>query len=202
MTFVDGKPLNQIAGTVEKNPERWNGSKGECLDDMVKGSFFYDEKESKLYAWLEDDETPDKHMVETYSGEYRGILIGRKLGNITVKDVKLVYCGVAVHGNYAVVENVEQSWAPFVGCHVAGKHCLILNSKFDWNGNSGMGGYEGTGTRIVDCQTNHNNWRMWSGGWHAGGVKFIASDSWVLQGHKSAYNNGDGIWFDIGRAHP
>jgi parallel beta-helix repeat protein len=194
VTFADGKPLQQIGGTVRDNPQYWRGKKGESLEDMEPGTFFFDEEQKELYAWLEDGGDPNEHLMETLV--HRRFIFGPGLKYIRISGLTLRYGGIGVQGEHCILEDIDQAWAPFSGCFLAWEYNTVANCRFNHNGNNGMGG-RGRGHRIIDCETNHNNWRGWSPGWHAGGVKFIPHwHDTVIKGHTAAYNNGSGIWFD------
>jgi parallel beta-helix repeat protein len=194
VTFVDGKPLRQIGGTVRNSPQYWRGKYGENLEDIESGSFFFDEEQQKLYVWLQDGGDPGSHLMEALTDTR--FYFGPGLKFVRVSGLTLRYGGIGVQGTHCILEDIDQAWAPFSGCFLAWEYNTVVNCRFNHNGNNGMGG-RGRGHRIIQCETNHNNWRGWSPGWHGGGVKFIPywHDA-LIKGHTAAYNNGDGIWFD------
>ena len=121
---------------------------------------------------------------------------GRRVEYLRISGLTIRYGGISLQGSHCILEDIDQAWAPFGGCFLAWEYNTVVNCRFNHNGNNGMGG-RGRGHRIIDSETNHNNWRGWSSGWHCGGVKLIPywHDA-VIKGHTAAYNNGDGIWFD------
>jgi len=203
--FCDGKILQQIAGTMPQLlMDPWKGRKGESIKDMEPGSFFYDIDAKKLYVWLADGADPGKHTMEvsvrcflfSLDSDYVKVS-GFKMRHASI-TTKVNWASVGINGSNNILENCDITWTDFVGLSVGGHNNTIINCKMNYHGNSGIGG-GGSGHRFINCETSYNNYRHWSTGWHAGGVKIIPYASDILMtGHVAAYNEGDGIWFDSG----
>ena len=201
--FVEGEPLEQVGGKMADIASWWQGKyRDRALADMIPGSFHLDDAGGKLYVWLDDGGSPEEHTIEA-SVRNVGIAVAAGLSFVRFSDFAVTQtnnfgtnCAVGVNGSHCVFENLAQSWGGFGGAYVGGEFNTFLRCSFDHNGNNGMGAC-GRGSRVIDCRTSYNNRRNWSMGWHSGGVKFIPyCHDFVLIGHVSAYNNGDGIWFD------
>ena len=202
--FADDQILDQIGGRMAEGYvyDSWGGrNKTKTLNDMLAGSFYYDIEGKKLYAWLKDNRSPNDALVEA-DARCSLVSIGA-LDYIRVSGLTLRHgsnngteFALGSNGRYGIIEHIDQAWHAFGGGYAGGEYLTFSNCKFNWNGNNGMGGRK-RGHRILFCETKYNNYRNWSTGWHAGGTKFIPyCHDWVVKGHVSAYNNGDGIWFD------
>jgi len=203
--FCDGVLLKQIAGTMPKMlMDVWKGRKGEGLNDMEPGSFFYDLKEKKLYVWLPDGSDPAKHVMEVSVREFLFSLdadfvrvSGFRMRHATISST-VNWASVGINGANNLLENCEITWTDFVGLSIGGRNNTILNCRMNHHGNSGIGS-GGSGHRFIRCETSYCNYRHFDPGWHAGGVKIIPYSTDILMtGHLASYNEGDGIWFDWG----
>jgi len=205
LLFCDGKRLQLIGdgggNLIESikgwggTPEVWKGLKGDKLEDIEPGSYFYDRATRKLYAWLEDGGDPRRHLLEA---SVRGGL-DVQVDFVKVSGIKILHGSASLSGRYDMMENCESSDSMWGGFGVSGEFNTIIGCKFNRNGDSGMGG-SGRGHRIINCETSYNNFLRISAGWHSGGTKFIpfCSDI-VMSGHVAAYNiECPGIWFDWG----
>jgi len=227
MVFCDGKILRQIGGKMVnycQEKGRWRGRYGDRIDDLkpfksyeikskytknwnmkieCAGSFYCDIENKKLYVWLADNSDPNNHLIE--AGVRPFFFFIRGVNFIKISGLKMMHSNstsyinwppLNIGGSYCIVENVDLKWCDYIGIGVGGYCNTVINSKFNWCGNSGMGG-SSWGHRIINCEFKYNNWRNWSMGWHAGGIKIIPyAHDWVISGCEFAYNNGCGIWFD------
>jgi parallel beta-helix repeat protein len=203
--FADDRILEQVGGKMASGwvSDAFGGRYwGKGLADMVAGSFYCDLQARKLYVWLPDGSDPDGHLIEA---AVREVLIncGEGLDYIRISGLTLRHgnnygfaFALAIAGRHCIAEDIDQAWHAFAGAFLGGDYLTVTHSRFNYNGNSGMGG-RNRGHRVLNCETSYNNYRNWGYGWHAGGVKFIPHcTDWIVAGHVSSYNNGDGIWFD------
>ncbi|MBT3381317.1 MAG: hypothetical protein HN742_19530 [Lentisphaerae bacterium] len=204
--FADGELLDQVGGVMGSATgalmTSWHPkNKGKALEDMYAGSFYYDKTGKKLYVWLKDSKAPKDALVEADARTflvYVGDLEYIGIAGFTLRhgSNRLYEAAIAVNGRFCMIDNIDQAWHAFGGAFVGGDYLTFSHCRFNHNGNNGMGGRR-RGNRILYCETMHNNYRNFSSGWHAGGTKFIPyCHDWIVKGHVSAYNNGDGIWFD------
>jgi parallel beta-helix repeat protein len=214
--FCDGKPMTQIAGKmvpffqdpVSWNPgmkpePRWRGRKGDSLKDIEAGSFYVDLEAKKLFVWMADGSDPAKHVIEAGARTFGFCLYETqyiRLANLSIQHANSSaasnWGGLTMFGAGHLIENVDSSWNDAAGLHLSGKDHTIVNSTFDHNGWCGIAG-TASRTRILNCQTNYDNRRKWWKDWGSGGVKLVPRAQLTISGHRSAYNDGPGIWFDI-----
>lgn len=207
--FCDGKLLKQIGGELydKLRMDNWLGRKGEGIKDMHPGSFFYDIKEKKLYIWLSDNSNPNDHLIEASVRPILFYFLGvefLRMANIkfyhsnTTSSPFYSTSSLSWPTNNVILDNIECSYTDWRGLYVSGYCNTIINSKFNWNGNSGLDG-SGWGHRIINCETSYNNYRYFSPWWHGGGMKIIPyAHGIIFTNHISSYNRGIGMWFDEG----
>ena len=196
--FCDGKVLTQIAGYIGEGyaQEAWQGRKGKSLADLEAGSFYYDRDGKKLYLWLTGGEDPAKHVIEA---QVRSMGIGTcDLNYYDIAGFKITHANLNVGGSYGsfnTLENIEVTYSDFCGVSLGGSFNTLLNCKSNYSGNTGISTY-GRGHRVLNCEVRFNNRRLWSAGWHAGGMKNFSSDT-VISGCIAEGNfQSPGIWFD------
>jgi len=204
--FYNGRCLQQIGGEMVEYltmRNRWRGRKGEGLDDMEPDSFYYDIAGKKLYVWLSGG-NPNQATMEAAVRPFLFWVRGLKF--IKVSGFKMMHTNtsaiinwnaVNINGANHIMENVEVLWSDFAGCGVSGENNTLINCRFNHCGCTGLGS-SGWGHRFINCETSYNNYRYWSAGWHAGGVKIIPrAHDIVMSGHVAAHNyKSPGIWFD------
>lgn len=206
LVFCDGESLQQIAGEMVPylvQDGRWAGRVGESIKDLTAGSFYVDTRAKLLYVWLKDGGDPNAHVMEV---AVRPFLLRFEGSHVIIKGLKLTHSSTGnyvnwpaciMSGSHIVFQDNEVTWCDFGGLGFAGSYIDLLNSKFNWCGNNGIGGNSYAACRIIGCETSYNNWRKWSTGWHAGGMKMIPVERGLLiEGHKAFDNFADGIWID------
>lgn len=207
--FCDGKLLKQIGGKLydKVRMNQWRGRKGNGIEDMEPGSFYYDLNEKKLYVWLPDNSNPENHLIEASVRPILFYFYGVEF--VKMCNIKFYHSNTTASPSYStsslswptnnvILDNIECSYTDWRGLYVSGYCNTVINSKFNWNGNSGLDG-SGWGHRIINCETSYNNYRDFYSGWHAGGMKIIPyAQGILLTNHISSYNKGTGIWFDEG----
>ena len=176
--------------------EVWLGKVGEKFEDMKPGSCFFDKATSRAYVWLPDGSDPNRHLLEVNHRECFQV----QTDFVRLSGLRILQGSASLGGKYGVMEDCEVSDAPWCNFGLGGRFNTVLRCKFNRGGDTGMGG-AGVGHRIIDCETMYNNFLGISSGWHAGAIKMIANAHNILfSGLHSAYNTGDGIWFDSGNS--
>ena len=216
--FANDQVLRQIGGKMVRqlSGRRFRGRLGDGVEDMFAGSFYYDLTEKKLYVWLKDDRDPNRCEIEAsvrpacfWLGTMSFYRRDFKYRYMRVNGLTLRHSNTSAHGGSSMavitgahnaMENCDSSWSDLGGCSVVGEYHSIVNCKFNHNGLSGMGASDVRGIRILNCETSHNNYRLWNGGWSGGGCKFIPNcHDMIVKGHVAANNcESTGIWFDGG----
>ncbi|MCE5238654.1 right-handed parallel beta-helix repeat-containing protein [bacterium] len=206
LVFANGERLQQIAGEMVPyltEGGRWRGRVGESIKDMTAGSFYYDLKAKVLYVWLKDGGDPNQATMEV---GVRPFLLKTESDFLIVKGLKMSqtstgnyinWPAVILTGDHIIFQDNEVTWCDAIGLGFTGRYVEVLNSKFNWCGNSGIGGNSLAHCRMIGNETSYNNWRRWSTGWHAGGIKMIPWERGLLiDRHKAIGNFADGIWID------
>lgn len=200
--FCDGKILQQIAGDMPPDVQQWwRGRKGKSLEDLEKGSFYYDQAGKKLYVWLADGSDPNKHEMEV---SVRPHLLRVTVNYTYIRGFTFTHSnttliaawpGSSLVASHCRIENCEFTWNDFGGLGMLGEFNDIIRCKCNYNGDSGFGA-GGRGHRIVGCEFSFNNYRHFNAGWHAGAMKFNGYD--ILFSDCTCEGNIDspGFWND------
>jgi len=171
MLFMDELPLKQIG--LQGSPKRAAGKNGfqfqkqwdgKGLADMRPGSFFYDDQEKRLYAWLSDGGDPAKHVMEA-AVRADGLSLH---GTWTVRGLQV--CQMAddfwpheqaagVSGDRSVVENCRFIHNDLLGLIVSGQDCIIRNNEIAYNGLMGFTSNVGYRMLFEGNELHHNGWR-------------------------------------------
>lgn len=163
---------------------------------LVSGQFYIDHTDRKIY--LVDN--PTGHKVETTAASFafestaRDVLIS----NMTVEKYSSAAQKGAIHareGARWTIENCEVRLNSGAGISV-GTGSRVRNCDIDHNGQIGI---EGNGKDIL-IENNRiwsNNIRGFDPAWEAGGVKIAESDRVTLRGNHVYDNDGAGLWCDI-----
>jgi parallel beta-helix repeat protein len=218
--YVNGKPLQQIGGTVfDGYPEKpdhpfralhqsqggiWLGRKAGTEEGMPPASFHYSPQKQSLFIQLPAG-TANPGKVEVSTRTY--LMIGRNLDRVTVRNLSFAHGNtsatvrgglVTLFGNRITAEGIAVSQADSIGIHLAGDDITLANSSANDCGQLGINA-RGRRMRLVNNETSGNNTRNFNKWWEAGGAKFVGDgglQNSVLVGHKAFANRGDGIWFD------
>jgi hypothetical protein len=78
-----------------------------------------------------------------------------------------------------------------------GPGARISGGSYSNNGQLGIGGGFGKDIVIENVEIAHNNYAGFSGGWEAGGTKFVRVDGLVVRNACVHHNVGPGLWTDI-----
>ena len=207
LVACDEKLLDQIHPTMPKmlmDVLDEKIKKDGDVKDMTAGSFYYDLPGKKLYVWLADGTDPGKHVMEigvrsflfSLDADYVRVS-GLKMRHSTISSVVNWAC-MGIGGANNIIEKCEITDSDFCGLSVGGQCNTIIKCKINHHGDTGICG-GGWGHRFIDCETSYNNYRKFSTGWGAGGVKIIPyAHDILMTGHIATHNEGDGIWFDGG----
>jgi hypothetical protein len=182
MAFVDGKALRQVA----------------LRTDVVAGTFFVDEVNSKL--WVGDD--PSGHKVEaSVLAEALEVLgpdsVVRGLGFRHFANPIFRLGAVKASGARTVVEHnviVDNATA---GLSVVSSDVTVRRNTMSRNGQLGVHGEVATRMRLEGNILSANNSERFVKSQAAGGVKITASTGVLMRGNVADDNRAHGLWFDM-----
>lgn len=171
MVFVDERPLAQIG--LQGSPKRASATngfqfqrqwRGHGLADMAPGSFFYDEKEKRLYLWLADGADPKQHVVEAAVRDVGVSLRGTwTLRGLEVRHIADGFWpheqAVGVSGNRSVVENCRLLHNELLGLIVSGEDCVLRGNEIGYSGLMGLTSNVGYRMLVEGNEFHHNAWR-------------------------------------------
>lgn len=218
--YIDGKPLQQIGGTIydgfptkPKHPLAglhqsqkgiWPGRRAGDENNMPENSFYYHHAAKALYLQT-SLATLNDHMVEV---SVRPMLLsGNGVTDISIKNLnfqhantstKLRSGAVSMTGIRLTLDTINVRQADSIGIVMIGNDLSLRNSSANQCGQLGILA-RGERMQLINNETNDNNTRGFNKWWEAGGAKFVGNgglqDSLVSE-HKALRNAGDGIWFD------
>ena len=175
----------------------------EKLDDLAPGCFWVEEQEGKpqaLHVRLADDVDPNQHVVEV---SVRHPLLAIESDHVRVRGFVLRYAAnraqwgvLTLKGSHNLIEDCTIEWTNGNGVSIGGSNNLLRRVVSRHNGQMGMGG-GGVDNRLEDCEVSGNNWKGYSVGWEAGGIKVCCAQNMQIVRMKALRNHGPGIWFDI-----
>ncbi|MGH8599495.1 MAG: right-handed parallel beta-helix repeat-containing protein [Burkholderiales bacterium] len=218
--FVDGKPLQQIGGTVFGGyPKKaghplnklfhghggvWPGRIDGGLNDMTNNSFFYDADKKSLYIQV-GLKSLQGHTIEASVRPY--LVQGYGLSHVTLKNIDFQHANitsinwsgaVAMKGDHLLLDHLSVTDVDGNGADINGDDSIVRNSTFSRCGQVGLK-VRGHRNKVLNNVISYNNTRDFNKWWEAGGAKFVGQgglqDSEVA-GNRVFDNNGDGIWFD------
>ncbi len=175
--FLDGDRLERVASRGRVGPGTW----------------YYDQRR----VVMGDD--PTGRLVElsvtpiAFRGGGDGVEIrhltvekynpGAQEGAITAKGTK----------DWRIVD-VTARWNHGLGLHL-GDRTHVQGGRFVHNGQMGMRSEWGSGV-VEGAEIAHNNFAGYSGGWEAGGTKFLEMTALTVRGTCVHNNVGAGLWTD------
>ena len=78
-----------------------------------------------------------------------------------------------------------------------GPKIRVEGGSFSHNGQMGIAGTGGEGSRIEGVEIAFNNYAGYNSGWQAGGTKFWATTGLVIRNTCVHHNEGKGLWTDF-----
>ena len=177
---------------------------GKGLSDMLDNSFFFDPSDQTPYVKMGGE--PGWSWIEI--GVRAFALTVSKVHDVVIRGLECRHnrqvagmwpmCSVG-ECERVVVEDCKFEFADFCGLSLGNsRHCVVRRCDMSWNGDTGLGVSATCDCVIEDCTLMCNNYRHFSPGWHAGGMKNIPDNvRTTIRRCEVAYNfNCCGIWFD------
>jgi parallel beta-helix repeat protein len=184
------------------------------LIDLAPGKFFIDDAANKVHLWLSDGGAPASHVVE---GTTRGESLVRTQGydNLTIRNL-IFFGGANQHREPALlrvsnpdhdtanksdnvlIDGVEAYYAAGSGIFVNGTGGTVRNIKVSNNGECGIlaGGPRSYLIENVELFSNNKLVGKVFDLGDSAVAKVTSSRDTTVQNVVSAYNNGNGFWFD------
>jgi hypothetical protein len=164
------------------------------MDDIGPGKWYYESRS----AYLADD--PTGQSVElgvtplAFGGDAEGVL----LENLVIEKYASDAQRGAIFLDHArgwLVSNVTARWNHGAGL-TFGSDTQIKGGSFSHNGQLGIGGSRGQGSRVDGVEIAFNNYAGYDPGWEAGGTKFGATTGLIVRNSCVHHNEGPGLWTD------
>jgi hypothetical protein len=167
----------------------------EFLDDLGPGRWYYE----NLRAYLTDD--PTGQLVEL------GVTpraFGGDAEDVVLKDLIVEkYASNAQEGAIFAddargwrLSDVTARWNHGAGLSF-GPETRVKRGSFSHNGQIGIAGSGGEGSRIEGVEIAFNNYAGYNEGWEAGGTKFWATTGLIVRNSCVHHNEGKGLWTDF-----
>ena len=164
------------------------------LEDLGPGKWFYDDRS----AYVVDD--PSGQLVEL--GVTPAAFHG-DAASVVIKDLIVEkYATNAQEGAILADEgrgwriaNVTARWNHGAGLSF-GPETEVAGGSFSYNGQLGIRGAGGEGSRIEGVEIAFNNYAGYSPWWEAGGAKFLETTGLIVQNSCVHHNQGRGLWTD------
>jgi Right handed beta helix region len=166
----------------------------ESLDELGPGRWYYADGR----AYLADD--PTGQSVElgvaplAFGGEAQGVV----LRNLIVEKYASDAQEGAIYADDARgwrLSNVTARWNHGAGLSF-GPETRVQGGSFSHNGQLGIAGSGGEGSRIQGVEIAFNNYAGYNARWEAGGTKFWATKGLVVRNSCIHHNAGPGLWTD------
>lgn len=164
------------------------------LDDLAPGRWYYQGRS----AYLAED--PNQHLVEL---SVTPRAFGGDAENVVIKDLVVEkYASNAQEGAIFADQargwrllNVTSRWNHGAGLSF-GPETQVLGGSFSHNGQIGIAGSGGEGSRIENVEIAFNNYAGYEAGWEAGGTKFWDTRGLIVRNSCVHHNAGKGLWTD------
>jgi parallel beta-helix repeat protein len=166
----------------------------ELIDHLAPGRWYYDDNS----AYLADD--PRGHLIEI--GVTHGAFAGDAEGVVIEDLIVEKYASNAQEGAIFAddgrgwrIANVTARWNHGVGLSL-GPETQVEGGSFSHNGQLGIRGWGGDGSRIEGAEIAYNNYAGYDPWWEAGGAKFLDTTGLIVQSSCVHHNQGRGLWTD------
>ena len=169
------------------------------LAELGAGQWYYESGR----AYLADD--PTGQLVElgatpmAFGGDAEDVV----LENLIVEK----YASDAQEGAIFIddargwlLSNVIARWNHGAGLSF-GPETEVQGGSFSNNGQLGIAGSGGEGSKIESVEIAHNNYAGYDGEWEAGGTKFWATTGLIVRNSCVHHNAGPGLWTDFDNIH-
>jgi hypothetical protein len=178
---------------------------------MTAGTFYVEDSAGSspgqapvaIYAWLRAGDSPSAHTMEAAT---RSELFNpgnasyfRVIGFTLRYASNKYHDGALSAGNTgSLIEENTIQWANAAGISLHGDHHVYRGNHADDNGQIGFAG--GCNDCVIEYgEAMRNNWKDYSPGWDAGGIKSAGGVTGItIRAVSVGDNNGNGIWFDAG----
>jgi len=205
--FVDDrKPLQRIGLDPIYNNDEYEKLTivGRDISDLSNDSFYFDPATQTLSVKLIG--RPEWSLMEV--GVRGFTLTAQEVHDVVIRGIDFRHNRqpggqwpmASISGcDRVIVEDCSFALADFCGLGLGrSRDCVVRRCDLSHNGDTGLGMGECEDCLIEECTLNYNNYRRFSPGWHAGGMKCIPNNKRCTIRHcEAAYNTlSDGIWFD------
>lgn len=208
--FVDGVPLQQVAGILPAVHPACPSSTGDWCREVVgaslteldtrAGAFFFDSGTNTLFIRLANDAPPAGHLVEVALQRRVLFFYPNAPGHLCIEGLTFRHnnasaahrqmAGVTLLGNTLLSNSiVEQMDLAGVATSGTVSRCLIRD-----NGQLGLS-LNSTAT-LEHSVVARNNRRHFNPYWEAGGMKVVTNQAARIEGCHVFDNDGVGIWLD------
>ena len=99
-----------------------------------------------------------------------------------------------------LLSNVTARWNHGAGLSF-GPETEVQGGSFSNNGQLGIAGSGGEGSKIESVEIAYNNYAGYDGDWEAGGTKFWATTGLIVRNSCVHHNAGPGLWTDFDNIH-
>jgi Right handed beta helix region len=176
--FVDDRLFRRVQSLDELGPGRWYYAVGQ--------------------AYLADD--PTGRSVElgvtplAFGGDAQGVVLKNLIVEKYASDAQegAIYADAARGWR---LSNVTARWNHGAGLSF-GPETRVLGGSFSHNGQLGIAGSSGEGSRIQGVEIAFNNYAGYNPRWEAGGTKFWATKGLIVRRSCIHHNAGPGLWTD------
>ena len=176
--FVDGVRYKRAAALADLRPGNWYLDNGKAL--------------------LAGDPRGKTVELGVVPAAFFGSAQGVVLKNITVEKYASEAQNGAIDGTRSQfwdLSDVTAQWNHGGGLRT-GNGMTVKGGSFSHNGQIGIVG-SGDRVTINSVEINANNFAEYSGGWEAGGTKFVDTNGLVVRNSCVHGNAGPGLWTDI-----
>lgn len=173
---------------------------------LAPKSFWVDREKDELHLALRPGDRPEAHLVEAGA---RDTFFGGGISHVEVRGFTLSRANSrAMSGAFDltpaasdwVIEDNTVTEGNFAGIYIRGWNHVLRGNIFEKNRSEGIGGTLCQYAVLEDNVVRQNNWHGINPNWSGGGGKLTQSHHIEVRRQVAAFNNGPGIWFDIGNA--